>query len=211
LAVEFEEGAPYVQSLPAGVTVLRRAPLLTGCLLLSSCVLSIDGYVPLDEALEDPGLAGEWRLDGSRERVVIHSDGDTGYEIDYLDPEGRQGRFLAVLGRLGDRLVMDLWPMPPKDGTSDVYQGALIPGHVLLVLEMGRDTLRVAVPALDSLRAALEAGTVTLPWLLRDETVILTASTARLRAGLPAHLSRPGALDQSDLWLRSTTRDPEAR
>jgi hypothetical protein len=182
--------------------VPRSGLLLPGCLLLSSCVLSIDGYVPLDQALEDPGLAGEWRQDGSRERVVINSDGDTGYEIDYLDAEGRPGRFLAVLGRLGDRLILDVWPAAPKDATSDVYRGSLIPGHMLLVLQIGRDTLHAEALGLEALRTALDTGTVRLAHLRRDEYVILTGSTAQVRAALAPYLARPGALDESAVWRR---------
>lgn len=183
----------------------RSGPLLLSWLLASSCVLSVDGYVPLDRALADSSLAGTW-LHGSRERVVMNWDGDAGYELAYLDPEGKAGRFQAVLGRVGGRLVLDVWPAAPKDETSDVYRGSFLPGHVLLAVDRLGDSVRVATLDLDTLRAALAAGSVRLPHLVREESVILTGTSTQQGQGLAAYLARPGALGETAVWHRAADR-----
>src|SRR5512143_942237 len=88
---------------------LPAASLLC-CLLTTGCVLSIDAVVPASDATFDPRLLGEWQGESDGERAVIARDSGGAYAIEYTDEKGKRGSFRARLGRLGPRLVLDIWP-----------------------------------------------------------------------------------------------------
>jgi len=170
--------------------------------VLSGCALSINPIVSESEATFDSRLLGSWEAtSGSDRALVSRTAGDT-YAIEYTSG-GKVGRFGARLGRLGGRIVLDVWPTPPKGGLPEPYAGAMIPGHLLLTLEIGSDEIRVATPDPDSLLAALRSGQVRLAYDLSAEQFILHGTTEELRRALGPYLARSGALPTRGKWQRA--------
>ena len=104
---------------------LPAASLLC-CLLVTGCVLSIDAVVPASDATFDPRLLGEWQGESGREHAVIARDSGGAYAIAYTDDKGKRGNFTARLGRLGPKLVLDVWPAPDDATVQGPVADALV-------------------------------------------------------------------------------------
>ena len=125
------------------------------------------------------------------------------YLVSYTDGEGKVGSFEGRLGRLGDRLVLDVWPAPRATDLPRPYAGLLVAGHLLLTLNVGPDEIRVAALEPDSLLAALDAGEVHLAHGRSEDQLILHGTTEDLRSALGAYVARSGALSEPDVWRRA--------
>lgn len=168
---------------------------------LTGCVHSVAPVVPEDDATFDPRLLGKWEdVDGS-DVAVLSSVDDKTYAIEYFEGETRS-HFEARLGHLGDRLILDVWPASPGDELPERHAGLCIPGHLLLVLDIGEDEIQLTGFDRDAFVEAQRAGKLTLAHDSNNEQVILHGTTEELRAALGPHLSRPGALEAPSAWRR---------
>ena len=180
---------------------MKRAIMLLAVMLTGCVVLSTDAIVPADMPTLDPRLLGVWQEVNGTDRAVI-TRGDSGaYAIEYSS-DCKAGRFAARLGPLGGRTVLDMWPTPGEKEIPDPYPGFMIPGHLMLVIELKGDELRVAALQPDSLGKALESGAVKLPFVRPKDQLILNGSTAQLRAALAPYLERHGVLGEPALFRR---------
>jgi hypothetical protein len=191
---------------------MSRFALLASCAcILSACFLSIDGYQPdWDQDLQNT-LVGSWELkpaDDSETATVSVGHGGV-LSIAYTDEKGKPGWFEAVVGRLGEHLVIDIWPThPAPDEISDDYAGSLIPGHILFAIEIEDDTVVMRVIDPDVLAAALESETLDLPFAESGQgDLVLMAPSPQLHAAFATYLSRPGIFtDEPVVWRRVSTR-----
>ena len=175
--------------------------------VLAGCVLSIDEIVPESDALFDQRLLGTWKESGGRDRAVVSRGEGNAYRIEYTT-EGKAGRFDARLGRLGERLVLDLWPAPQDGELPRPYGYTLVAGHSLAVLDVSDGEIRVSWLDPDVLQSALRDGSVRLAYGRLDDRVILRAGTPELRSQLGAYLGRPGALSEPDVWRATAAKPP---
>ena len=180
---------------------VNLAALLCVAGSMGGCVLSVAPIVDEEHAVEVPGLAGAWVADDDTATIASVGDGD--YRVTLVEDDGRS-RFSARTGKLGDRLVLDAWAELEGNGPAGLTEsvvGTLIPGHVLIVLELEGDRLRTAVLEADSVVAAIRTGALRTP-SHEDEAMLLTGSTDSLRAALAGYLERPGALAEWREWTR---------
>jgi hypothetical protein len=169
---------------------------------LTACAVSVDAVVSDTNATFDQRLIGNWvDADDPDARATVTRESPTSYRIMFTD-DGKTGKFEARLGRLGARMVLDVWPEPADSEIAEPYRGALIPGHLLFVVEIGADRITAATLDTDSLRAAIKAGRLKLDTLRANRQMILTGPTDALRAALPAHLARPGAVEKPAVFRR---------
>lgn len=189
----------------------RLCGILASFFLLTGCVLSVDPVVAETEATIDPRLLGTWEGDDETERVVVSRGEGNAYVIETTSDDGDTVQLAARLGRLGERLVLDVWPAPEDDKLLGPYRDLLIPGHLLYVLEVEADELRVAQLVPDSLLAALQAGEVRLTHTRVGDSVVLHGTTQQLRAELAGYLARPGAIGGPGVWRRARSNGPGAR
>jgi hypothetical protein len=186
-------------------------PLLAGGIsLLAACApLTVAPIVEAGEAVDVPGIAGRWvGEEGDTTTVTAVRAGE--YTLSFSDKNERATRFQARLGRLGDRLVMDVYAQLEKNeaaGLTETLLGTVIPGHLLVVLELQGDRMRAAMLSEDSLKSALRTGVLRTPSLDLDGTVVLTAPHDSLRAALAKYLDRPGVLGE---WGEATRVAPAA-
>lgn len=104
---------------PALILALAGAVLLTGC----SSLVSLDPFVPEDQAASDPGLAGFWQS-GDKDVVWIRQNGSA-YSIRFFgDDKDVSLGFEGHLLRVGDAELMDLVT------TGDINPN--IPAHMVV-------------------------------------------------------------------------------
>ena len=177
---------------------------LLACTVFSGgCVLSSDTVVSESDAIFDPRLLGTWQDTSSGDRAIVSRTVAKGYAIEYTDRAGKVARLEGRLGRLGTRLVLDLWATPRETDVVDTYRDWLIPGHLLVALEVGDGEIRAAALEPDSLIPRLHSGDVPLTYLLDHGRVILNGRTAQLRASLGLYMQRSGALVDPGIWRRT--------
>jgi hypothetical protein len=178
-------------------------------MVLNGCVVSLAPVIPESGARFDPRLIGTWDEGGGSDRVVVSQAGGNTYAIEYSS-DGKLGKFLARLGSLGERTVLDLWPAPADTELPQPYAGLLIPDHVLVDLNVGADEITAAALEPESLLASLQAGQVRLTHSRSGDQLVLHGTTEELRAVLGPYVRRPGVLGQPDAWRRSTQAGPAA-
>ena len=191
------------RSTPRSIPRLGRLLViaLVTALAASGCVVSTEAVVAEADATFDERLLGAWAEVRGKDTAVVSRGPGTSYSISYTTDDGT-GRFAARLGRLGDRVVLDAWPTPKDRELPGPYVTTLVAAHVVVVMDVGADSLRIALPKADSLRKALEAGRVRLPWTVERNRLVLRGTTAELRAVLAPWIARPGVLDTGSIYRR---------
>ncbi len=188
-------------------TLTVRSICLAGALalgiVLSGCELSLDSVVSESGATSDPRLVGTWDEVGGSDRAVVSQSPESTYAVEYTS-DGKVGKFRARLGRLGERTVLDVWPVPGDGELPQPYAGLLVPGHLLLDIDVGVDQITTAALEPDSLIAALQGGQVPLAYNRSSDQLILDGTTEALRAALGPYIARPGVLADPSRWRRST-------
>ncbi|MDD4858126.1 MAG: hypothetical protein PHD74_08485, partial [Candidatus Krumholzibacteria bacterium] len=175
--------------------------------VLSGCVLSVDPFISESGATFDPRLLGTWEEVSGSDRAVFSRAAERTYAIEYTS-DGKVSEFQARLGRLSDHLVLDVWPAAPDTDQPLPSAGLLLPGHLLLTVDIDPDEIRVASLEPDPLHSALQSGQVRLVHESSKERLILHGTTGQLRAALAGYLGRSGVLSASDHWRRSRTTVP---
>jgi len=188
-------------------TLLRLGSALGLTVILGGCVLSGEPVILESDAAFDPRLLGMWKeVSGSDHAVVSRTAGNT-YAIEYSS-DGNVGRFEARLGRLGDRLILDVWPTPGDKELPKSYAGLLVAGHWLLSLDVSPDEIRMSALESDSLLVDLRAGKVRLAHRFIEDKLILSGTTEELRSALGPYLARSGALAEVWVWQRTQAAGP---
>ena len=165
---------------------------------LAGCVVAIEPYVT--DATFDERLIGTWAEVGDDDTAVVTRDTGNLYAIAYTTGSG-PGRFEGRLGRLGDRMVLDVKAAPRRGEVSSAYDDLLIPAHVAVLIDIGADEVNIGLIDPDSL-APLLRDQARLAHLRTKEQVILTGTTAQLRAALASHVGRAGAASANTKFRR---------
>jgi len=185
---------------------MHKPVAILACILLAACVLSSDAVVSEGDAIFDARLLGTWQQLSDSDRAKVLRTGEKGYAIEYTDRTGKVVRLEARLGRLGKRMVLDVWPTPRGTDVPEPYRSWLIPGHLLVAIDVGEGEIRTAALEPDSLKPRLRNGDVRLAYVLDHDRVILNGPTTQLRAVLGPYLERSGVLADGDVWRRAQTR-----
>jgi hypothetical protein len=170
---------------------------LAGCLL----VLSVDPVIPEADAVFDGQLLGSWEDEQDGARVMFSRAEGNRYDVRVLLPSSQvEGRFEARLGRLGGRTVLDMWPTPREDELPEVYQDFLIPGHLILVLEI--HSAEVDFLYLWSPFTADDFEAEGMDHVLSGDQLLLRGPTGELREGLARMIGRTDELGDPIVWRR---------
>lgn len=181
-------------------------------LVLGACVLSVEPVIPESEAIFDSRLTGEWELIDGSDRATITWDGEE-YAIEYTDGPGPLERdevtrsFGGRLGLLGDRMVLEVWPVH-EDETA--HGAMLLPAYLLFQIEIGEEEIAVAFIETRAMFAALGRRELNLAYSggPDDDRFLLRSSSEELRSALRTYLPTPGALSEKSVWRRVATAQP---
>jgi hypothetical protein len=170
--------------------------------LLTGCVVSVEPVIAESDAIFDQRLLGSWERLSSSDRATIGLAEDGTYSIDYTS-DGVTREFAARLGRLGNRMVLDVWPVS-MDETS--HAAMMLSSHVIIAVEIGDDEVATSQMSPDALLAALERNELTLVHTHNKDMPLLRGSTEELRAALGEYLLRADALTETGVWRRSESQ-----
>ncbi len=182
-----------------------NASYILASFVLSGCVLSIEPVVSESEATFDARLLGSWESEDGSERAVVSRAADADYAIAYTDEDGKTGHFEARLGRLGEQLILDVWPAAREGDMAGPDAGLWLVGHLPLALTLEADALQIAELDADMMLTALRAGDVRLTYTRYNDRLILLDKTDALRRALTAYLRRPAVL-MTYTWRRTQGR-----
>ena len=178
------------------------------CMLSGCGVSSVSPFVSGTDIAYDARLVGSWSDSDGKESAVIVRDGD-GYGISYTDSDGKVGRFYGILGRLGTRQVLDVFPENLPREKSDLYLSLLVRTHGILVLELADHQLTIRALKVEAITKLLKerpslVGHVLVPnsFEPKGEDVVLTSPTADVRKFLSEIMDRPGVLGDPESWRR---------
>jgi hypothetical protein len=186
-----------------------RCALLALAIVLGGCVYSVESVITESSAAFDARLLGDWKDVGSSEHAVVTRSIRNGYTIEY-GSDDTVSRYEAHLGRLGDRLILDV-SVPPEDSSPSASGQLPIAWHVVFSLDVSEDEIRVAPIGGDSLTAAIRAGHVRLaaharsafcPAMCAPTDLILDGTTEELRDALGSYLASPGAPEPPIVYRR---------
>jgi hypothetical protein len=174
-------------------------------IVLSNCVVSVNPVISEFDAIFDLSLLGNWEEVSGSDCAKISRAVDDTYAIEYTSNE-KISSFEARLGRLGEFLVLDVWPGTPSADQTQLYDALMIPGHALLTVEVSQDEIRVAWLEPDWLLRAIRSRQVQLIHRLSKEQLTLQGSTEQLRTEFLKYLGRSGVLSAPVTWRRTDKR-----
>jgi len=186
-----------------------RCGLLGLAMALGGCVYSVESVITESSATFDARLLGDWKEMGGSEHAVVTRSARNGYTIEYGSDDS-VSRYEARLGRLGDRLILDV-SVPPEDSSPTLSGKLPIAWHVVYAVDVSEDEIRVAPIDGDSLATALRAGRVPLaaharsafcPAKCAPTDLILDGTTEELRDALGSYLASPGAPEPPIVYRR---------
>ena len=199
------------------LTALALAAGVTAC----SDVRSIQPAIDSANAIELPALEGRWIIPDTAVLEVRRSTiGWRAYHVGFQDltpvpgqpsiaPRGADAPWIwldAQVGRVGERLVLELSPSGRMDSTlhralSD-YHPFILEVHVVVGLEVSATELRIALVNADSIEtvapALLREGACATPYtFIGRSRLLLTGTSAEVRAAYECLLKHRGLVDAS--------------
>lgn len=183
-----------------------KCPVLVPCVLIVG--LAGCGYGSLNSVLlpsdvdYDGRLLGTWQDPDSGEKATIVEASGEAYLITYVDEDGKAARFRAQLGELADRRVLELAPLDDLDDRADVLKSLLLPLYGMVIIDSVDEEIRFRLLEPDSIRQFLVDNPGAASHLMQNDRVVLTGSTAELRAFFGALLALDGILGEETVWQR---------
>lgn len=187
------------------VQAVWKTALILVFAVLNGCVVSVNPLVSESDAMLDSRLLGNWEQESGSNRAVVSSGENNTYVIEYTS-DRKTGRFEARLGKLGENLVLDVWPAPTESDQKWPDVGLLITGHLLLAVELDSDEVRSAQLDPDSMLAALRGNDVHLAHTESENQLVLHGPTEELRPALAAQMSLSDSMSDPVIWRRAKQR-----
>lgn len=186
--------------------LLAALPLLAGCFTLSiEPLYTADDLVAVDEF--NPGLVGVWGDPDNpdEEPWQFIATGSKSYRLIIrekasdlpVDPS-RDGIFEVHVVRLGEYLILDLFPEEPES-VSELYKAHVIPAHSFLRMTLEGDTLTLEYFNSGWLSEGIKEGRIDIAHQRRDGMIVLVASTQELQELI---LANPGEAFEDPLEAR---------
>lgn len=160
--------------------IARILVAFAAALLMSGCVPSLHPLYTDGDPVLVPDLEGTWvETDGEDTWTFQKGSGDD-YKLIHKE-KGAPGNFDVHLVKLGKFLFLDIYPQEP-DIENGFYKGHLIRAHTFAKIELNGTTLRIAMLDPDRLKDSMGRGEAKIPHERLGGEIVLTASTAELRA-----------------------------
>jgi hypothetical protein len=163
-------------------------PLFGLVLMLSSCgpVESENSLLADKNVMFDPGLIGAWAGQDDEEVVTFGRVDARTYRVVYLESSGSEP--LTFEGRLGRVAHLYFLDLHLRSGNES--------GHLFLRLSRDGEILSLAYLNYDWVRAMLTSGESKLDYRIRDEEIVLTASTGELQRFVMQHAGQKEAFSE---------------
>jgi hypothetical protein len=162
--------------------------------LLGGCVASLHPLFTEKDFIFEKELLGVW-ADNSQEtwRFKRYSnENDKRYEMIYTDKDGKEGRFIACLGKLNDMMFLDLFPKDPNLQANDFYKLHLLPVHTFMKIEQIEPTLKMRMMDPEKMEDMLKNDPNLIKHEIVENRIVLTASTQQLQQFIKDHANDEG-------------------
>ena len=175
---------------------MKSKSLLLFGLLLSGCVPSWNPLYTEKDLVFDPSLLGVWApveaKEGSKETWAFTKGGDTLYQLQQTDEEGRTASFEARLVKLKEHRFLDLClnKVESDDVRLNAWAGfSLVPAHLILKVEQIEPTLKIAAMNPTWMKEFLKKHPDAIAHrVVLDDNVVLAASTSELQKFVLQHV-----------------------
>ncbi len=173
----------------------RLIPILGLALFVAACVPSVNPFYFDQDVITDARLLGTWLEGASKshpESWKFEAATTNTYEAMITDEDGKTGKFVAHLFKLGATTFVDLTPADCNYATNQaaLVGIAMIPGHLLLRMTLAEKKLSVAACDPDWLKKFLEKNPSAISHQMKEDAIILTAETGALQAFVLKHLGK---------------------
>lgn len=190
-------------------SVMKKNLFLTvaAVALLSACVPSVNPFYTDKDLITDPRLAGTWVETGKKERAVLWNfepATNNVCAVSLKDEDGKAGKFEGHLFKLDKETFLDLTPTECHfdDKQAGLVNCAVIPGHLLVRVNLETEKLSLAFCNPDWTKKFLKENPAALAHRMMDEEVILTAETAALQKFVLQHLGKDELFGNFDDYQR---------
>lgn len=163
---------------------------------------SLHPFLAIGDAVFEPALVGTWESQDQNGKgkasLTFTRAGETGYELEYRDPEiARVARYKVNLGLIGNQRYFDITPVPEKD-LDDHY----IAGHSLWRVTLQGGTLTLEQLDYDWLKVLLTKQRTALDHEVVEGDIVLTASTEELQRFVLRYAGDPKAYSNKSAWKK---------
>lgn len=170
-------------------------PLIAIVALIAACVPSVNPFYFDKDAITDARLVGTWLTATTKsqpESWTFETSITNTYAATLLDEDGKTGNFVAHLFKLGAATFIDLEPAECNYATNQasLVGATMIPGHLLLRVQLDEKKLSIAACNPDWLKKFLAKNPAAIAHRMRDDEVILTAETGALQKFVRKHLGK---------------------
>lgn len=142
-----------------------------------------------------PNGVGTW-VSAKGDTVTVQTANDKNYKLTVSNTEGETGQLVGQVGKLGNSWFLDSYPAQKE------IDHHLIKTHIISKIRLEGDSLRVASLEGDWLKKLSDTGKLQIPHVVRDNEVILTASTEELQQFVLRAADDPGAFPKVNLYAR---------
>jgi len=167
-------------------------------------VLSVHSLVSENHAVLIPEVEGLWEIDiFDIDTVEFRQAGDNFYGM-VLTSSGRSSEFEATFTRIGDELILDIFPKTADSHNfvEEYYQDHQLPLHSFVRVQLTGDTLRLASPTYRWFYDNIIAKQPNVDYFLSDTRLILNVSTNGLRTYLKEHVKDTGFFEDATVARR---------
>jgi|WetSurMetagenome_2_1015567.scaffolds.fasta_scaffold76323_1 hypothetical protein len=141
-----------------------------------------------------PAIVGTW-VDHKGETFTFQRATDNSYNVVWWDQKNT-GVYKVQIGMLGKSLFLDSYP------GQDNPDYAMIHTHLISRISLDGDSLHIASLEGDWLKHMIESAKLTMPHVVRDGDILLTASTEELQAFVLRYAEDTGAFPTPEILVR---------
>ncbi len=170
---------------------------------LSGCLQTFYPLYTDKTKMFEPALLGTWAEEND-EHWTFEKGKEQSYIVRLTKDRDTVGEFTAHLVRLKNYLFLDLFPAPlfESEREKSNYAFHFIQVHTISRLWLAGDTLRLAMLDSDWFRRNLKNRKVALPYIKRDEQLLVTASTGELQKFVVRYAEDSGAFPNPGVFVK---------
>jgi hypothetical protein len=178
-------------------------------MFVTGCVRSTQPILLDSQVIVDNSLVGKWvGNDTAKPQTIVVGapDKDNLCDVVYTSTDSKGEHpihVLARLGNLGDRLIAEVRPAPPAEGSADASP-LLMPLYSFVVVEKGNDQLTLSMLDGDWTQKYITAHPQELTTVndANGNITALNTPTNALQDFLKKHLGDDGALSDKTVFVR---------
>lgn len=183
--------------------MVRLIGLMLIGLLLMGCVRSLEPVLKPEQSVKVPEIEGKWVSATHEKETLEITPADSGYKAVYVNEQGKSGRYVVQIGRVGGMLVADVTPDDvPETETTATQLVLAIPVHMAFVVTHAGPDLAGKTLNSDWFKSYVAAHPNELATMKHDGDTIISAPTEQIQQFLTKHADDEKAWTEEMLFIR---------